>query len=274
MKISIENRARLAFALLVLLGAAAGTTWYVLTSGQYTTYQLHTEDSVSGLIADAPVEFHGVEVGKVERIELVVPHTVRVLLSVRKEVPISVSTVATITSRGLATRGFTGYVYVALEDSGADATPLAASPGNPYPLIRTAASRSVSLDTAISQVNDNVQAVTDLLRTTLDKQTIVSFKQAVDNLQQVTGMLEANNRKLATIISNAEQASNRLDPLLQSGTDTINTLQQQILPEAYTALANVDRLSTSLNSLTAKINRDPSLLVRGTVTPPGPGESK
>jgi phospholipid/cholesterol/gamma-HCH transport system substrate-binding protein len=274
MKMSIENRARLAFATVILLGATAVLTWYALTSSRYATYQIRTGDSVSGLIADAPVEFHGVEVGKVKYVALTDPHTVSILLSINKEVPITAATIATITSRGLATRGFTGYVYVSLEDSGTDPTPLAAPPGGGFPAIRTAPSRSVNLDTAISQVNENVQAVTDLLRSTLDKQTIGSLKQAVGNLQQVTAMLETNNRKLSAIISNTEQASNQFQPLLESGNDTIKTLQQQILPEAYKTLANLDRLSNALNGLTARINRDPSLLLRGTVQPPGPGETK
>lgn len=274
MKISIENRARLAFAAVVALGVIGWLAWHLLVSNQYATYLIRTHDSVSGLLADAPVEFHGVEVGRVKDVALTDPHTVSILLNIRKEAPVTAATIATITSRGLATRGFTGYVYVSLEDSGTDATPLAPLPGSPLPLIRSAPSKSVNLDIAISQVNDNVQAVVDLLQSTLDKQTIVALKQAVGNLYHVTAMLDANNKKLNAIISNTEQASNQLPPLLESGSDTIKALQQQVLPEAYKTLSNLDRLSSSLNTLTARINRDPSLLVRGSVPQPGPGETK
>lgn len=274
MKLSIENRARLAFAFVVLLGAVAWLAWRLLTSGQYEIYQIRTHDSVSGLLADAPVEFHGVEVGRVRDVSLTDPHTVSILLNVKKDAPITVATTATITSRGLATRGFTGYVYISLEDSGADATPLAPAPGSQFPLIRSAPSKSVALDTAISQVNENVAAVVDLLRSTLDKQTIVALKQAVSNLQHVTAMLDTNNKKLSAIISNTEQASNQFPPLLESGNDTIKALQQQVLPEAYRTLSNLDRLSSSLTTLTARINRDPSLLLRGSTPRPGPGEAK
>jgi phospholipid/cholesterol/gamma-HCH transport system substrate-binding protein len=275
MKISIENRARLAFALLVLSAIVAGLVWYYLSSSQYATYQIRTQDSVSGLIADAPVEFHGVEVGKVKRVELNDPHSVSVLLNIDKQVPITATTVATITARGLATRGFMGYVYVALEDPGTDSSPLAAPPGSPYPLIRSAPSRSVNLDSAISQVSENVQAMTELVRSVLDKKTITSLKQTLDNLQQVTAMLEENNKKLSAIILNSEQASNQLQPLLQSSNDAVKTLQQQILPEAYRTLNGLDKLSGTLNGVASKINRDPSLLLRGSAAPaPGPGETK
>src|SRR5512139_838567 len=275
MNISIENRARLAFAIVVLAGMVAGLVWYYVTSSQYVTYQIRTQDSVSGLIADAPVEFHGVEVGKVKRVELTDLHTVGVLLSIDKDVSITAATLATITSRGLATRGFMGYVYVSLEDPGTDASPPATPPGSSYPLIQTAPSRSVNLDSAISQVNQNVQSLTELMRSVLDKKTISSLKQTVDNLQQVTAMLEENNKKLRTIILNTEQASNQLQPLLQSGNAAVKTLQLQILPDAYRTLEDLDKLSGKLNGVATKINRDPSILLRGSTPPePGPGETK
>ncbi len=274
MNISIENRARLAFISVIILGAVAWLAWHFLYSSQYTIYQIRTHDSVSGLLADAPVEFHGVEVGRVKEVTLLDPRTVSVLLNIRKDAPVTTATIATITSRGLATRGFTGYVYISLEDSGTDDSPLATAPDSSFPLIRSAPSKSVNLDTAISQVNENVQEAVDLLRSTLDKQTIVAHKQAVGNLQNVTAMLDKNDKKLSAIISNTERASNQLPPLLESGNDTIRALQQQVLPEAYKMLSNLDRLSNSLNTLTARINRDPSLLVRGSAPPPGPGEAK
>lgn len=275
MKIGVENKARLAFAAVALLGIAAAIGWNHVAAVRYGTYQIRTQDSVSGLIVDAPVEFHGVEVGRVKRVELTGPSSVTILLSVSKEAPVTSATVATITARGLATRGFTGYVYVALEDGDTHGVPLAAVPGEAYPQLRNAPSRSVSLDTTISQVDKNVQAMTDLLQTVLDEKTVGSLKQTVDSLQQVTRTLADNNRRLATIVANTEQASRRFRPLLNSSSDTVRALQSQILPKAYQTLGNLNRLSVSLNGAAAKINRDPSVLVRGAAAPPpGPGESR
>jgi phospholipid/cholesterol/gamma-HCH transport system substrate-binding protein len=252
----------------------AGLAWVFLAFNRNATYQIATQDAVSGLITDSPVEFHGVEVGKVTRIELTDPRSVRILLSIRKEAPVTTATVATITARGLATRGFTGYVYVALEDVGTDSRPLAALPGNPFPVIRTAPARSATLDTTISQVNENVRVITELLRSVLDEKTIVSLRKSVDNLRQVSGVLAANNEKLGSIILNTERASNQFKPLLESSNDTVKALQTQVLPEAYKALANIDTLATSLNGVATKLSRDPSILIRGSAAPPGPGETR
>lgn len=309
---NIETRARAAFVLVLLLCGAAGVGWYLVASSRYTTFQVDTQDPVSGLIVDAPVEFHGVEVGKVKRVDLTHAHSVRILLSVSKEAPVTTATVATITGRGLATRGFTGYVYVSLEEVGTDARPLVAPPGSPFPVIPTAPSRSVNLDTTIDQLSQNVQLMTDLLQSVLDQETIASLKQSVDSLQRVTQTLAANNEELGSIIQHAERASaqfepllqstnsavrtlqgqilpearrtlTRLDtlastqfePLLQSSNDTVKVLQTQILPEAYRTLVKLDELSTSLSDVVTQIKRDPSVLIRGSAPPsPGPGEAK
>jgi phospholipid/cholesterol/gamma-HCH transport system substrate-binding protein len=274
MKMNIENRARVAFALVLLLGAAAGLAWYFVVSSRYATFQIHTQDPVSGLIADAPVEFHGVDVGKVKRVELTDARSINILLSISKEAPVTTATVATITARGLATRGFTGYVYVSLEDVGSDARPLTAPAGSRFPVIPTAPSRSVNLDTAISQVNQNVQFMTELLQSVLDQNTIASLKQSVDSLRRIARTLAANNEKLGVIIVNTERASSQFEPLLQSSNEAVKALQNQVLPEAYRTLANLDNLSTSLSDVTAKIKRDPSVIIRGSSPEPGPGETK
>jgi len=274
MKPSIENRARWAFAVFLLLSAVAGIAWYFAVSGQYAIYQIRTRDSVSGLLVDAPVEFHGVEVGKVKHIELTGPDSVSILLNITKGTPVTSATIATITARGLATRGFMGYVYISLDNAGTEAQPITVLPGSPFPLIRTAPSRSVNMDTAISQVNENVQFMTELMRATLDKKTLASLKQSIDNLQQVTQTLAANNQKLRSIIMNTEHASSQFKPLLESSNDTVRALQTQLLPEAYKALANMDNLSRSLGNVAGRVNRNPSLLIRGSAPPPpGPGEA-
>lgn len=297
MKIDTNTTAKLVFVAFLLLALVAMALWYLVSVGSYLIYQISTEEPVSGLIVDAPVEFHGVDVGKVKNIKLVDPHTVRILLSIDKTAPISSASVATITSRGLASRGFTGYVYIAIEDAGIGSGPLAKRPGETYPTIPTAPSKSMTLDTTLNQVTANVQALTDLLQSTLDKKTIAALKESAESLQKVTTALAANTSKLNTIVVNTESASRRLAPLLDSSHDsmtalqtqilpqarsvldsshdTVQALQTQILPEAHKALSDLDDLSSSAAEMSARINHNPSILVRGTAPPaPGPGERK
>jgi phospholipid/cholesterol/gamma-HCH transport system substrate-binding protein len=272
---TVNRRARIAFGLVLLLALFAGAGWMLLTSSQYRPYRIYTSDAVSGLTVDSPVEFHGVEVGKVKDVELLGPRSIRVSLSILKTTPIDASTVATITSRGLATRGFTGYVYVALDNTGTNSKAATAPPGEPYAVIATAPSRIMSLDTTLNQIDGNVQALTGLIQGVLDTQTTASLKHSVESLEQVSRTLADNDRKLNAIIANTEQASRRLKPLLDSGDRLTGAIRTQIFPQAYHTLSNLDRLSGSLAGAADKVRQDPSVVIRGAAQPsPGPGERR
>ena len=325
---SVLSRARWAFALsLAALAAGAGAA-YAINAARYASYELRTREPVSGLIAGAPVEFHGVEVGQVREVQLADPRTVRVLLAVRKDAPVTTATVATITGRGLASRGFTGYVYVSLEDRGGAGAPLAAPRDGGPAVIASAPAQTVSLDTSIGELNASVQHVTSLLTGVLDPATVASMKQSMASLEQVTRTLAANNQRIETFLANAERASarmqpllqssddvlhalrtrilpetqqtlvrlddlsastrqrmgvildnterasTRLEPLLQSGNDTVRALQLQVLPEAQRTLARMEHLSSTLDETATRIERNPSVLWRGArPVPTGPGEA-
>ena len=318
-RFNAERSARRAFAALLLLVAAAVLGWWRFTGTRYASYEIRTSDNVSGLMRDAPVEFHGVDVGKVDRVRLIGPASVSVLMRIRKDAPVSTATVATITSRGLASKGFTGYVYVALEDDGTAARPLALQ-GRGARQIRAGPARSVNLDTAMSQVNANVQTMTRLLQTTLDERSVAALKQTLDSLDKVTRVLAENSGRMKTIADNLERASGRFDrllrsgtataeavrtrlvpqasdafvavdgasaawrrtaqqagtdlaPLLASGRDSAAAVQSQLLPQTYDAVANLQRLTATLDELAQRLERDPSLLLRGSVARRGgPGE--
>jgi len=332
----VNRRARLLFAGVIVAVFAAGGLWMLLSSTAYTTYRIETTDVVSGLIADAPVEFHGVEVGRVRSVELTAPRTVSILLDVKDGAPVSGATVATITARGLAMRGFTGYVYVALENTGAEGKPLAVLPGQRYPVIPATPSRIVNMDLAIAQVNENVQGLTRLAQGLLDPATVASLKDSVasiervsrtlardtarlerllanadrasadapafmrasretmarvdglldpatleslhrlaGSLERVAGMLAQNNTKLDALIVRGEVASRELAPLMESTDATMTLLRTQVLPEAQRTLTQVQDISSAMTGVARKVERDPSVILRGArPPPPGPGEAK
>jgi phospholipid/cholesterol/gamma-HCH transport system substrate-binding protein len=258
MNASAETKARWLFAgflLLVALGVAGSLA---ADTVRYRTYELRTTDPVSGLIPGAPVEFHGVEVGKVRSVELLNPRLVRVLVQVGRQVPVSSATVATITGRGLATRGFTGYVVVSLEDSGSAGQPLARAPGSAYPLLASAPSSNVNLDTTMHALNETVQSVNGLLQSALDPPTVAAMKESLASLEKVTRTLSANNDRLQSIIANAERASLQVQPLLQSSNEAARTLQAELLPRMQDSLVRIDRLAASSEQASMRI--EPLLL--------------
>lgn len=243
MKMSAHARARLAFGLTLAAAVVGGITWYYWPAQHSILYELRTREAVSGLIDGAPVEFHGVQVGKVHEVKLVDPRTVRVLMEIRKDAPVTTATVASVTARGLAARGFTGYVYVSLEDQGSGGRPLAAANGSRYPVIASVPGQAVALDSTIKELSGRVEVVMDLMQQLLDRNTIASLKQSAAALDRVTRTLADNNERIETILANAERASERVQPLLASTGQALDTVQGKILPRAQQTLVGIDALS-------------------------------
>lgn len=252
MQRTIEKRAWWVFGVLLLVASAAALAWY-FGRGE-ATYELRTQDAVSGLIEGSPVEFHGVEVGHVREVRLLDARTVQVLLRVRRDAPVTTSTVATISGRGLATRGFTGYVYVSLEDPSPGGAAIAKARGERYARIPTAPLQSVSLDTSIHQLNDSVRSAIALLQDTLDPDTVRALKGSAANLQQVSAVLAADQARLRSTLANMERASARLAPLLQSGDAATRELRDNVLPQARDTLARMDAVAGSADAAIGRVD--------------------
>ncbi|MEJ5991282.1 MlaD family protein [Ramlibacter sp. PS3R-8] len=247
MSMGAEARARAAFAAAIAVIAAAAAAWFLLDSRQRVLYEVWSHEPVSGLIVGAPVEFHGVDVGRVNEVQLKNPRLVRVLLEVDRDAPVTTATVATITGRGLATRGFTGYVYVSLEDSGAAGRPLSPASGQRHAVIATAPAQSINLDTSISQLNRTAESINALLQSTLDQQTVASLKASISNLDALSQTLAGNSARLGQIIANADKASGQMQPLLSSSQDAVSTLRNDVLPQARETVDELRRLSVHAN---------------------------
>jgi phospholipid/cholesterol/gamma-HCH transport system substrate-binding protein len=198
---------------------------------------------------------------------------VNIVLKIRKGAPVSAKTVATITTRGLAARGFMGYVYVALEDTGTESGHPAVDPVSHLPLIAVGPSRSISLDTAMAELDSNVQVLSSLVQSVLNQDALRELDTSLRNLERVSNTLAANSERLNAILTNAERVSRQVTLLLDAGNATLRAMQTQVLPEAYRTLAEMDAVSKSMAGVADKLNRNPSVLLRGSSgAPPGPGE--
>ena len=239
------------FVITLLSAAIFGIIWLSsgFSIGNFSTYQINMEESVSGLNVDSPVEFNGVSVGSIKSIELDRNNTqlVILLLDIKVGTPITAGTTAT-----LKTRGITGINYVALKDDNMDPAPLKALRGEKYPVIETTPSLLLRIDAAFSTFSENFQRITKAIDSVLDKE---------------------NQRALRDLLANLKRASNEFTPLLKATTSTINTLESQTLPRTYQMLNNLDQLSRNLTDISGQIKQNPSILIRGVDGQTlGPGE--
>ncbi|MEO8402361.1 MAG: MlaD family protein [Gammaproteobacteria bacterium] len=260
------------FVLLLITFLILGIIW--LSSGfsveKYTTYAVYMQEAVTGLSIDATVEYNGVNVGSVKSITINKhdPHLVNLQLYIETDTPITQGTTAR-----LNTRGVTGITYIALKDDGSDLRPLKKLPSQEYPVIKTAPSFFMQLDTALQKLNDNVATVSNSLQSLLDKDNLRSIKETLNHMDQVTGMLAKNNQKLNIILDNTARATIGFPQLIQSSTDTMRVFQTQTLPTTNHLMTNLDIISENLVELTSQLRQNPSILIRGKAPQPyGPGE--
>ena len=274
METNINYAAVGAFVISLIVAAVLAIIW--LSSGfsvkHYTRYKVYMQESVTGLNTDSPVEFNGVDVGSVKNIHLDKknPQLVILLLDINASTPITQGTVAT-----LQTRGVTGVTYMALKVKSENLTPIKVLKGETYPVIPTAPSLFVRLDTALSRLSDNLHDVSVSVRELLDKENQQNIKEILVNLREVTGTLAANNMKMDRILSSTEQASKEFLPLMRSSADAIRMFQSQTLPATYQLLTNLDNITRSLTEVTSELQQNPSILIRGVQRQTtGPGEKQ
>lgn len=263
-----------AFVVTLLTAAILAIIW--LSSGfsfdQYKIYMVYMQESVSGVSIDSPVEFNGVNVGTVKSIELnrKNPQLVELLLSIKSDTPITRGSVATLNSRG-----FTGIAYVALKDKSTDLRPLVTERGQQYPIIPSAPSLFMRLDTTLTKLSKDIQRVSESIQSLLNKENQQSIRDILLNVDRITANMAASNRKLTAILENTANASVQLGPLLKSSQQTMQMLEMQTLPATYQLLSNLTDVTRTLSLVAAELKQNPSVLIRGAAPPaPGPGESK
>jgi phospholipid/cholesterol/gamma-HCH transport system substrate-binding protein len=234
-----------------------------LSTQTYSIYKVLMQESVSGLSPDSVVEYNGVNVGSVSSIEINKknPQIVELLLKINSSTPITQGTTAMLKAKGL-----TGIGFIALSDKGTDKTPLAASPGEKYPIIKTVPSFFLQLDTALRQFSVNFRKLSDNVANLLDQENLNSLRSILLNLKDLTGNLSANRPQINAILNNASRATEQLSPAIQSF--SLNTL-----PQANDTIGNLNSAATNLDAVSQEIKQNPAILIRGKAQRTlGPGE--
>lgn len=249
-------------AFVIILTAAIVFTVIWLSSGfslvENAHYLILSNESVSGLSVDSPVEYNGVQVGSVDEISIDEknPHLVKLLLSIKEHTPITTKTIATLT-----TRGITGVMYVALKNNSPDMTPLKAQKDYPYPVIPTTPSLFLRLDTELTKLSKNLQSIANGFNSLLDEHNLKSIRGTLDHLDQFTSSLAKSRVDFNTFI--------------ESGSRSMKSIDLQTIPETNRLLNNMNSVVNNLENFSTQLKQNPTILIRGeTEMPLGPGERK
>lgn len=297
-------------AFILLLGAALIVVVLWLASGgalqkKFDLYLAVEDESVAGLNLNAPVKYSGVDVGKVQEIQLDLanPERVRLLLAIERGTPIKENTVAV-----LKTQGLTGIAYVELGGSTQDALPLKATGDEEYPVIRTKPSLSTRLETILTTVLEKLDHTTSNIDALISKDNQEALKTTLADLATIThtvamrkDTIDKGIASASRTFNNTEQVSKQMEPLIKqmmhsaesiektsreaaiainSANHTVNSVGNDVsrvtnetLPELQRLIGELSTTAGALRRLSEQTERDPASVLRGrSPVPAGPGE--
>jgi phospholipid/cholesterol/gamma-HCH transport system substrate-binding protein len=299
-----------AFVLVLGLALVAGVLW--LASGglwqkKFDTYLAIEHESVAGLNINAPVKYNGVELGRVQKIELdaMDPQRVNLYLAIEHDAPVRQNTVAVLKAQGL-----TGIAYLELSGGTPGAPPLTALPGQSYPVIPTKSSLSTRLELVLTRVLAKLDDSSNSLNGFLSEKNQQAFASALADIARISRTVAARSPQidaaivagghalqqgatasdqftptLARISQSAEALARMGDSVTQTSqgagvavralSSGAQRLGEQTLPELDRLLGELNVLSASLRRLSEQTERAPSGLVfRHAPVLAGPGETR
>jgi phospholipid/cholesterol/gamma-HCH transport system substrate-binding protein len=205
-------------AVLVVLAA-----WLTRDTGERDIYEISTRETVTGLQAQAPVRYRGVDVGKVSWLgfDPKVQGNVLMRLEVDSTAPVTSETFATLSFQGV-----TGLAFVQLDDS-----------GKPAPRIRTDEDNPARIPLRpgfLAKLSDRSEVI-------------------LDRVEQISGRInnllgEPNQQRLAVAMENIGRAAASIDRL---STTVTAIFDAQLGPEKVNIPAFVRDADSAVNSLKA-----------------------
>ena len=250
----MEREARYAvvglFALVTIALAFGFVWWYSDASDrrEYSRYEVHFFGSVSGLAQGSPVRYLGVDVGRVEKLQVDPenPRRVKIVAEIDSSAPISGATEARL---GLL--GLTGLLYIDLRE---DPRRIASTPlmkGDRYPVIRA---RKGDIEAFLERLPDAIgraAKVMERVEKLLDDGNIKAIQQSLASIRDATAELPALSRDASSLAAELQSTSNEVAALSRQLNDAVGESR----PDVAAALASVRVAAEKLSGAASSIER-------------------
>ena len=290
----MENRAHaLAAGLFTLLLAAAllaAGLWFRRDDIRFSQYLVTTTSSVSGLKAESPVRYRGVDVGRVEsiRIEPRSQGLIGIRIGVQEDTPITRGTYAQ-----LGYQGVTGLAFVSLNDDGTSSEPLRGS-GGELPRIELRPSvfdSGLDLVAAVRELSERMNELLNEENRKLVTRMLKGFEQASRQTADLAERLQPGAREFPALVGDARgtladigrlsrkleersQAFERMAASLDEVGIAARSFNDETLPRLNTLVDQLQRETRALDRVLSALGENPQSFVFGAQRgKPGPGES-
>ena len=234
-------------AFVLLLGAILIVAVLWLASGgnlqkKYDLYLAILEESVAGLNLNAPVKYNGVDVGKVQSIQLdpVNPERVQLIFAIERGTPIKVDTVAV-----LKTQGLTGIAYVELDGGAKNAAPLVATGQQKYPVIQTKPSLSTRLENILTTVLAKLDNTSSNIDSLLSRENQEAFKSILADIAIVSKTIASRKAEIDTGIANAARAADNTARATQKLNPIVDKIEP-VIDQLNITIAQINRSAVAI----------------------------
>lgn len=272
--------------IVLLTGLITASLWlsFGFDKKKYKTYVVYMGESVSGLSEDSQVKFNGVKVGFISGIEINKkdPKQVKLYLKIQDDIPITVSTEATLISQGI-----TGNNYLGLAAKTSTTELLLPPPDAKYPVIAYKASFFNQLEKTIEEVSVGMKQL-------ISEENTKNLSIAINNFTKVSDAIAKNTKsidkalhdfpaliseiresvdKFSNMSEDVSHASDTFNTTMLAGRGVIDKVSQQVVPPTVILLRKLDIVAANLEQLSIELRKNPSVMIRGSAPQrPGPGE--
>jgi phospholipid/cholesterol/gamma-HCH transport system substrate-binding protein len=226
------------------LAAAAFLLLFGLWAAKYSSerdwqqYQVVFTEPVTGLTEGSSVQYNGIAIGTVERLDLDQkdPRRVVARLKVKASTPIKVDTRAKLSITGL-----TGVPFIQLTGGSPDAPWLARTSRDDIPTIATEAS-------ALQNIADTANRLVARMDQVLSEENVERIANTLENIESMTGAVAAQREDLRQLIVNARQSSELLERTLGNTNRAVEDIDRELVDKLPGLVAKLDGTLTRLDA--------------------------
>lgn len=273
------------FVLLSFLGTLGFFLWLAKSDLEPSgnRYSIYFKGSVTGLTQGGTVNYLGVPVGTVKKIELDPenPDVVHLVVAIKASIAIKEDAYASLELQGL-----TGYKNVQIYGGSRESPPLKALPGQPYPVIQSRYSGVEEIMTTLPRMINKFTNLVDRFNETFNEQNRARFSDILKNADTLSKQLAETSKPLKELVANTNTAvttfnheikafssasqgtfaefksvAHNMDALLKDNKVAIDTLIQGSSYDLLQALRETRELLTSATRFFDTLDKNPRSLL-------------
>lgn len=201
-------------------------------------YKVVFTEPVTGLTEGSSVQYNGIAVGTVERLDLDRndPRRVIARLKIKASTPVKVDTRAKLSITGL-----TGVPFIQLTGGSPGAPWLARASKQEIPVIATEAS-------ALQNIADTANRLVARMDQVLSEENVQRIANTLENIEAMTGAVAAQRQDLRELIVNARESSELLERTLGNTNQAVQDIDRELVDKLPALVGKLDSTLTRLDS--------------------------